>query len=321
MFIEQAYKGLHESWRYLIGTLLIITFFLIGQVPITLAILIGSFSGNNAGIVNSTKAMMEVSGLSSNMFTFLLLISFAIGLLGVYIVVKYLHHLSWRHFTTTRKKIDWRRFFFSFGLIGLFILISTLYDYYTHPDNFVLNFELVPFLILLVIGVIMVPLQTSFEEYFFRGYLMQGLGLLTKNRWFPLLLTSILFGLAHSANPEVDQLGPMIMFFYIGTGLLLGILTLMDDGMELSMGFHAGNNLIMILLVTSDWSAFQTESILKDISDPTAVGGEVFIPLLIVYPIFLIIMAKKYHWKNWRKKLFGKLNPPAVDKDPKTDSI
>jgi hypothetical protein len=29
--------------------------------------------------------------------------------------------------------------------------------------------------------------------------------------------------------------------YYIGTGLFLGILTLMDEGMELALGFHANN--------------------------------------------------------------------------------
>jgi hypothetical protein len=31
--------------------------------------------------------------------------------------------------------------------------------------------------------------------------------------------------------------------YYIGTGLFLGILTLMDE-MELALGFHAANNLV-----------------------------------------------------------------------------
>jgi hypothetical protein len=44
----------------------------------------------------------------------------------------------------------------------------------------------------------------------------------------------------------------------------------MDEGMELALGFHAANNLVSALLVTSDWSAFQTHSIFKDISEPKA---------------------------------------------------
>jgi low affinity Fe/Cu permease len=37
---------------------------------------------------------------------------------------------------------------------------------------FVLNFKPVPFVILVVIGTLLIPIQTSTEEYVFRGYLM-----------------------------------------------------------------------------------------------------------------------------------------------------
>ena len=37
----------------------------------------------------------------------------------------------------------------------------------------------------------------------------------------------------------------------------------MDEGLELALGFHAANNLIAVLLLTADWTAFQTHSILR----------------------------------------------------------
>ena len=135
---------------------------------------------------------------------------------------------------------------------------------------------------------------------------MQGFAILAKNKWFPLLMTSLIFGLMHIANPEVEKMGYIIMVYYIGTGLFLGILTLMDDGMELSLGFHAANNLIGALLVTSDYSAFQTHSIFKDISEPTA-GYDVIAPVVIIFPILLFIFSKKYNWTGWKEKLTGKI--------------
>jgi membrane protease YdiL (CAAX protease family) len=150
------------------------------------------------------------------------------------------------------------------------------------------------------------------EEYVFRGYLMQGIGIMAKNKWLPLILTSVTFGLLHLGNPEVDKLGPIIMIYYIGTGLFLGIITLMDEGMELALGFHAGNNLIGAMLVTADWTAFQTNSVLKDISEPL-VGVDVLIPILIIYPIFLLIMARKYKWNNWKERLTGKVEEPVIE--------
>ena len=49
---------------------------------------------------------------------------------------------------------------------------------------------------------------------------------------------------------------------------MLGRMTWMDEGTELALGFHAANNLFTALLVTTDWTVFQTHSILKDISEP-----------------------------------------------------
>jgi hypothetical protein len=183
------------------------------------------------------------------------------------------------------------------------------------PEDYLWNFKTVPFLILLAIALIMVPLQTSFEEYLFRGYLMQGIGVLAGNRWLPLVITSVIFGGMHIFNPEVEKLGYIIMAYYIGTGFLLGIMTLMDEGLELALGFHAGNNLIGALLITADWTAFQTNSVLKDVSDPSA-GWDILIPLLVVYPVFLFLMARTYRWNNWKERLFGKVSPPQTIKYP-----
>lgn len=102
-------------------------------------------------------------------------------------------------------------------------------------------------------------------------------------------------------------MGNIIMIYYIGTGLFLGVITLMDEGMELALGFHAANNLIGALLVTSDWSVFQTNSIFKDMSQPSA-GFDVILPVVVVYPILLFIYSKKYNWTNWKERLTGKIN-------------
>jgi hypothetical protein len=148
----------------------------------------------------------------------------------------------------------------------------------------------------------------------FRGYLMQGFGMLAKNRWFPLLMTSLIFGGLHIANPEVGQLGYVVMVYYIGTGLFLGIMTLMDDGTELALGFHAANNLFTAMLVTADWTAFQTHSILKDVSEPNLEFLDVVFPVFIMFPIILFIFSKVYKWNNWKEKLFGDIHePPAED--------
>jgi membrane protease YdiL (CAAX protease family) len=111
----------------------------------------------------------------------------------------------------------------------------------------------------------------------------------------------------HLLNPEVDKLGNLIMIYYIGMGFFLGIITLMDDGLELALGVHAANNIVTALLLTSDWSAIQTNSIYRDISKNPTLEMIDLIPLVIVFIIFIFIFSKKYNWNNWKDKLTGKI--------------
>lgn len=307
MFIAQSIKPNNAFWKYILGSLAIIMATFIGQLPILIVVVMKKISENETfeSAIKSTSTTL-MNTLDLNLTLFLLLLSFVFSFSGIWFVVKYFHQQSILSVTTSRKKVDWNRILFSFSIWAIFGILSTTLDYYNAPENYVYNFKLVPFLILLVIATAMIPIQTSVEEYVFRGYLMQGFAVLSKNKWFPLLMTSIIFGGLHLANPEVIKLGPILMVYYIGTGLFLGILTLMDDGMELSLGFHAANNLVGALLVTSDWSVFQTNSILRDVSTPSA-GYEVILPVFLIFPILLYTFSKKYNWTDWKQKLTGNI--------------
>tara|TARA_B100001939_G_C16563550_1_gene455448 strand:+ start:38 stop:490 length:453 start_codon:yes stop_codon:yes gene_type:complete len=148
----------------------------------------------------------------------------------------------------------------------------------------------------------MIPVQSILEELIFRGYLMQGLTVFFKNRLLPLLSTSIIFGLLHILNPEIQKIGYGLLIYYIGTGLFFGIVTLMDEGVELSSGFHVSNNLVASLLVTADWTAFETYSFFKFIGEPHF-SKEVLLYVFIIYPLVFLLLSKKYKWVTWKTKL------------------
>jgi len=304
MYIKQTFNIKNDWWLYIAGIAIIVIAVILGQVPYTFILIAKAVE---AGLdLQKLDMSQTMTLLDSNLNLFLMLLSFAAGLLGIFFVVKTLHKQSIRSLTTSRLKIDWKRFWFAFLFWGIISSGLVLIDHYMSPENYVFNFKLVPFLILAAIAIVLVPLQTSFEEYLFRGYLMQGIGVLCKNKWVPLVITSVLFGLLHIANPEIDKLGYILLVHYIGTGFFLGIITLMDEGLELALGFHAANNLFTALLVTADWTAFQTNSVLIDISDPADIeSSEIFFSVLIVYPILIFIFAKVYKWTNWKDKLTG----------------
>tara|TARA_R110000868_G_scaffold386733_1_gene655113 strand:+ start:760 stop:1677 length:918 start_codon:yes stop_codon:yes gene_type:complete len=295
MYIEQGYKGDIGLWKYWVIPVGFILFIIVNYIATILSPI---------GVEDSMQLLIEQLG--SNTVLIILLLPLVVGLFVVLGWTKLVHSQTITSLTTSRRKIDWKRILFAFSLWGLVTIVLTGIDIYLKPEDYVFNFKPVPFFSLVIIGTLLIPLQTSFEEYLFRGHMMQGIGLMAKNRWVPLIITSVLFGIMHLGNPEVARLGLGIMVYYIGTGFFLGILTLMDEGLELSLGFHAANNLVGALLLTADWTAFQTESLYRDVSEPT-LGWDVFIPVLVVYPILLFIFSKKYGWKNWKEKLTGKV--------------
>ena len=250
------------------------------------------------------------AGLDKNLLLFLMLFMFFIGFIFLGIAIKYIHNRSITSLITSRDKIDWKRFFYGFFVWGILAVVMTYISILLAPENFTWNFNAVPFFILVAISVVFIPFQTSFEELLFRGYFMQGIGILVKNRWVPLLVTSLVFGILHGTNPEVAKLGQSIMIFYIGTGLFFGIVTLMDEGTEIALGLHAINNITAAFFVTTDWTVFQTDALYIDTSEPS-VTWEMFLPVFILYPLMLFLFSKKYGWTNWKEKLTGKIIKPS----------
>lgn len=242
-------------------------------------------------------------GVSKNLVFTLLLLPFA----AVFALFKYgypkIHKRDFIHLFTTRESLDWKRVSFSFGiwflllgaLLGVDLLIGT---------KLVLNFQPIPFLILFLVSFVILPLQTTVEELLFRGYLFQQFGKVFPKGWIGILITGTMFGLMHGSNPEIMELGKFFIIYYIVTGVFLGVITQMDGGLELSMGYHAANNIFAAIIVTNDWQAFQTDALFVSVSEPPQIV-EVLITLLIVQPLLLFIFSRKYKWEGWKSKLIS----------------
>jgi len=299
MFLFDKSYRLKNFGYYILGSFILIFFSFIGQLPMIPFLSAESLSPD-------ANPMDLFKSIPSNLRLFLLLLSFVAVVPGIWLVVKKLHDLPLMSILSSRKKIDLERVMYSFMLWGSIVSAFLFLEYSLSPEDYEINFKLKEFLILAVIAILFIPIQTSVEEVVFRGYLMQGFGHWLNSRFMALFLTSIVFGSLHLANPEITALGYEFIFLYISVGFLLGIMTLMDDGLELAIGFHAANNLIAVLLVTADWTVFQTESILINIAEPS-LGITDWIAPLIIYPIILAVFARKYSWSNWKEKLFSKV--------------
>ena len=307
-FLQTGYKGKNDAWMYVIMFFIVFIGSMIGQIPITVKAFFAA-DGDLQKFAKSGENSFADLGIDANLYLFLILLSFIVPLALFILTVRGIHKKKITWIVTSRKKIDWSRLFFGVLIWGMLTILFLGSDIILSPEKYVWNFKPIPFFTLCFVAIFFIPLQTSLEELLFRGYYMQGLALWIKNKWAPLIIMSVVFGLLHGMNPEIEKLGYIALVFYIGTGFFFGIVTLMDEGTELAMGMHAINNILAALFVTTDWTVFQTDALFVDTSEPS-VGLEMFLPLCVLYPLVFFVFSKKYDWSNWKEKIFGKLVTP-----------
>ena len=293
-FLEDFSEEKRPLGFYLLGSFIVLIFSFIGQIPMFF------FLPNE--INTSSEGLDIFSTLDKNLLLFLLLLPSFFSFLGLWFVVKQIHYRSIISIITSRKKVDFKRFMFAFILWSLISVSIFFLEILINPTNYEWNFNFSKFLVLFLISITMIPVQSILEELVFRGYLMQGFSVFFESRVLSLLTTSIIFGLLHILNPEIQKIGYGLLIYYVGTGLFFGIVTLMDEGIELSSGFHVSNNLVASLLVTADWTAFETYSIFKFIGNPYF-SKEVLLYVFIIYPSIIFFLSKKYKWSTWKTKL------------------
>ena len=247
----------------------------------------------------------SVFGIDPNFGFLLLLLPFICGFILFYYAFPLLHKRKFNSLISWTEKIDWNRIFFGFFL--WFFLGSMLHivNYIQNPDIFSFQFSWNTFLPLLLLSLLILPIQTSLEEFIFRAYLLQGIGnmqtVLGRNNMILIawVITSVLFGAIHLANPEVQSYGlvPM-MLYYIGAGFFLGLITIWDNRLELALGVHAATNIISALFVGYKGAAIQTESLFK-ISELNVWYAAIGFYILAF--IFVLVSRRKYKWGKFLK--------------------
>ena len=153
MFLNEAESTKNPFWMYLLGSLIIIFFSILGQLPLSFFI-----SGENL-ISASGDPILALRSLDKNLQLFLLLIPSLFGFSGLILVVYKLHEKSLKNISTSRKNFDWQRMFFAFFLWGLITVLLLIGDYLFNPSDYQWNFKLLPFIILFIIYITLIPIQ------------------------------------------------------------------------------------------------------------------------------------------------------------------
>ena len=279
-------------------TLILVISNTIGALPLLIAGL--AKSATNPDVFAKLAANpndLGALGLDPVFGLVLMLFPFIAGLAAFIILVKPLNSRTIKLTVNGTGRIRWKRFFIS--ALVWFIISAVYFFVYlkVEPSNFVINNRTISLLSLSLVSLVLIPFQATFEEVLFRGYLMQGFSTLIRNRWFPLLMTSILFALMHAFNPEVNEYGFLVMMpQYLTFGLIFGIITILDDGIEASMGAHSANNIFLCVMVTAKSSALQTPALYQQLN---VFPWTEFAGLIVSGIIFILILKKLFGWKDF----------------------
>ncbi len=318
--LESTFRGDRSIWRYIKRILRYVLMFAvvfivantIGAVPLLIAVF--SKSVSDPAVLSQIAANpndFSILGLNPSVGFVMMLFPFITGLLAFIFLVKPLNGRTLTMTINGTNKIRWDRYFIS---AFVWLILSALYFFLylkLDPSNFQLSNKSISLITISIISILFIPFQAALEELLFRGYLMQGIASMVKNRWFPLIMTSLLFGLMHAFNPEVKEFGFFTMMpQYVVFGLIFGIITILDDGIEAAMGAHTANNIFLCIMVTSKSSALQTPALYEqyNIHPWTEFTG-----LLISGIIFVIILKIIFGWNDF-SVLFGKVKVVKAEK-------
>lgn len=288
-YLEIARQGKNDWWRYLIsfpGILLI--WFVLGSIPVLMLMTYVSLDNDPATSVSGTG----FSGIPVVVEFLFTMSSFIPFLLATFLAVRFIHDRPVKTLVTGKASIRWGRMFAGAGVWFLIAALLAVVEALLYPGRYVLTFQPVTLLIFALAALVLIPIQTSAEEFFFRGYLLQWMGLRLKNIWLLSILNGVLFFLPHAVNPEMATNSLLIGLGYFAMGFFLALITLQDQGMELALGMHAANNLFAALFANYTVTSLPSPSLFTvQTLDPVYSLVSLIIGLILFYALFFFIRS------------------------------
>ncbi len=257
-YMELARLGKNNWWRRVLAVgLMLFMWQVIGALPSAIVLvwsaLRGQFRAGSTGV-----GLPGVDTLASFVALMLASVFFFAGIL---LAMRFIHQRPLLTLVTPAQSVAWGRLIQGFGVwFGLAALMS-LVEALVYPGRYTWTPDMGRFLPFVFLALILIPIQTSAEELFFRGYVLQGVGLHWRNIWVLCGISGLLFGLPHLLNPEASVNYPLLGFYYFAFGFSLAYITLRDGRLELALGAHAANNLFSVIVANYTISALPSPSL------------------------------------------------------------
>jgi membrane protease YdiL (CAAX protease family) len=265
-YLDLARQGKNGFWRYVLAVILILFMWqIIGAVPYIMLLFLGLLKGQ----VNTVADAISLPGVDPIVNFLVMMLASMAFLVGIWLAMRFIHNRRVRTLITPARSISWRRLLQGFALWFLLVGLGSGLEAWLYPGRYSWTFHPDKFIPFAIAALLLVPLQTSTEELFFRGYVLQGAGLFKKNIWLLSGFSGFLFMMPHFLNPEASSNYLLMGLYYFAMGAFLAYITLRDGRLELALGVHAANNLFSVLVANYEVSALPSPSILTvNVLDP-----------------------------------------------------
>lgn len=278
-YVDESRRGEHRWWRYLLGLVVSLGMWVIVGTAASL-LLTYAFSGG-----------LDVSALGPVAGYVVTMAGFPFFLAGIVLTVTRIHRRHLRTLVTARARIDWRRVGQGFVVwLALWSLVR-VGQFALSPESFSVGDDLAALALFVPLALVLTAIQTTTEELFFRGYVVQAASLVWVNRVFLAIVSGVAFTLIHLGNPEAGAGGWLTLFFgyFVGTGLVWAVVSLIDGTTELAIGAHFANNIASFLLVGTAGTVVSTPAVFT-VSEYDPILGA--ISTLIIVPLFLVTVLR-----------------------------
>ena len=271
-----------RGWRWILGTIVILVSWLVGGS--LLGIILLPYSGVEPSVLlDGGDILSAMPAWGYLLFALITFLQFFVATLVAYrwvlgVKIRYL-------FSTVGRFRPWR---VALGFWVWVILVGSpvVFGLVVEPEAYRFNFSLETSLPFFIIGLLLLPMQTTSEELFFRGWMLQWAAPKLRNIWLLSTLSGVVFALPHLLNPEAagDIWGAF--FGYFTVGFALGWVTIRDRSLEIAIGAHMSNNLFAGLVVGYEGGALPAEALF--VTQPIEWGSSNLLGFLVV-PLFILL--------------------------------
>ena len=288
-FHEMYRTWTYSWWRPVVGIVLVpigmvIVLPLLALPVLLLGVLVQDGSDGYLDSLARAATLQEVTPAG------LLYLNVSLGalILWTWGLIRVLHQMRPRWLSSVVPKLRWRFLLICLGLsvVALFaqLMVGLLVPQDANPDVAVSINEFTGTMVAIAVVLLLTtPFQAAGEEYIFRGYLLQATGSLVRKRWVAILLTALLFAVAHL------QFDPPLFFDRFMFGVVAGWLVIRTGGLEAAIALHVLNNFLAFGLAL----LFGDINSTLDIPDVSWWNVPVTLTQSLVYAALVAWVAKK----------------------------